>query len=50
VTVVEQPDGQIKLYVMNMKVVSRIFNNTQLSETAEEMHEALMELIDEATL
>ncbi len=50
VTVVEQPDGQIKLYVMNMKVVSRLFNNTQLSKTAEEMHEALMELIDEATL
>ncbi|MCP4077232.1 MAG: c-type cytochrome [Gammaproteobacteria bacterium] len=50
VTVVEQPDGQIKLYVMNMKVVSRLFNNTQLSKTADEMHEALMELIDEATL
>jgi len=35
---------------MNMKVVSRLFNNTQLSETAEAMHESLMELIDEATL
>lgn len=50
VTVVEQPDGQVKLYVMNMKVVSRLFNNTQLSETAEAMHESLMELIEEATL
>ena len=50
VTVVEQPDGQVKLFVMNIKVVSRLFNNTQLSETAESMHEALMELIDEATL
>ncbi len=50
VTVVEQPDGQVKLFVMNMKVVSRLFNNTQLSETADEMHESLMELIDEATL
>ena len=50
VTVVEQPGGQVKLYLMNMKVVSRLFNNTQLSETAEAMHESLMELIDEATL
>lgn len=50
ITVVEQPDGQVKLYVMNMKVVSRLFNNSQLSETAEEMHESMMELIEEATL
>ncbi len=50
VTVVEQADGQVKLYVMNMKVVARLFNNTQLSETAEKMHESLMELIEEATL
>ena len=50
VTVVEQPDGQVKLYLMNMKVVSRLFNNTQLSESAEAMHESLMELIEEATL
>jgi len=50
ITVIEQPGGQVKLYIMNMKVVSRLFNNTQLSETAEAMHESLMELIDEATL
>lgn len=50
ITVVEQPDGQVKLYMMNMKVVARLFNNTQLSEAAEKMHESLMEVIDEATL
>ncbi len=50
VTVVEQADGQVKLYVMNMKVVSRLFNNTQLQETAEKMHESIMEVIDETTL
>jgi cytochrome c oxidase cbb3-type subunit 3 len=50
VTIVEQPDGQVKLYVINIKVVTRLFNNTQLSETAAIMHESLMELIDEATL
>ncbi|MBC8210822.1 MAG: c-type cytochrome [Gammaproteobacteria bacterium] len=50
VTVVEGDDGQVKLYVMNMKVVSRVFNNAQLTEAAEKMHLKLMELIDEATL
>ena len=50
VTIVEQPDGAVKLYLINMKVVTRLFNNTQLTEIAEKMHESLMELIDEATL
>lgn len=50
VTIVEQADGQVKLYTMNMKVVSRLFNNTQLNENAESMHESILELIDEATL
>jgi cytochrome c oxidase cbb3-type subunit 3 len=50
VTVVESDDGQVKIYMMNMKVVSRLFNNTQLSEEAESMNEQLLELIDEATL
>jgi len=50
VTVVEGDDGQVKIFVMNMKMVSRLFNNTQLSESAESMHQRLMELIDESTL
>ncbi|MDJ0880487.1 MAG: c-type cytochrome [Gammaproteobacteria bacterium] len=50
VTVVEQDDGQVIIYAMNMKMVSRLFNNDQLSHTAEAMNEALIELIDEATL
>jgi len=50
ITIVEQKDGSVKLYVMNMKVVSRLFNNTQLSEIADQMHQSIMELIDEATL
>jgi len=35
---------------MNMKLVSRLFNNSQLNDIAEDMHNALIELIDEATL
>ncbi len=50
ITVVEQDDGQVKLYIMNMKLVSRLFNNSQLDENAETMLEAVMEVIDEATL
>ncbi len=50
ITVVEQADGLVKLYLINTKVVTRLFNNTQLTDLAEQMHESLMELIDEATL
>jgi cytochrome c oxidase cbb3-type subunit 3 len=50
VTVVEQDDGSVKLYLMNMKVASQLFNNDQLSELARQMHENLLELIEEATL
>jgi cytochrome c oxidase cbb3-type subunit III len=50
VTVVEQPDGSVKIYAMNMKVVARLFNNTQLIEVAGQMHQAILELLDEATL
>ncbi len=50
VTVVETPDGAVKIYAMNMQVVSRLFNNVQLENDAAEMHEALLELIEEATL
>lgn len=50
VTIVEHADGQVKLYIMNMKVVSSLFNNSQLNESAESMHESILELIEEATL
>ncbi len=50
ITVVEQPDGAVKLYLINMKMAARLFNNTQLTEIAEQMHDSVMELIDEATL
>lgn len=49
-TVVEADDGSVKIYAMNMKVVSRLFNNTQLIEAAAQMHATILELIDEVTL
>lgn len=50
VNVLELPDGQVRILAMNMKVVSRLFNNDQLSESAEMMHEAILSIIEEATL
>lgn len=50
ITVVENPEGQVKLYVMNMGLVSRLFNNDQLEETAISMFESVIEVIEEATL
>lgn len=50
ITVVENPEGEVKLYVMNMRLVSRLFNNDQLEETALSMFESVIEVIEEATL
>lgn len=50
ITVVEEADGQVKLYVMNMKLVSRLFNNEQLDGYVDTMLETIAEIIDEATL
>ena len=49
-TVVEDAEGQVRIYAMNMQLVSRLFNNTQLNEAAEQMHENILEVIEEATL
>ena len=50
ITIVEDEEGQVKLYVMNMKLVSHFFNNEQLVKYADQMGEAMMELIDEVTM
>ena len=50
ITVVENEEGQVKLYIMNMKLVSHFFNNDQLKGYANEMSEALSELIEEVTM
>jgi len=50
VTVVETADGTVKIYAMNMQMVSKLYNNTQLEQSAQQMHEAILELIEEATL
>jgi cytochrome c oxidase cbb3-type subunit 3 len=50
ITIVEGEDGQVRMYVMNMKLVSRLYNNEQLNDYANTMQETLLQLIEEATL
>ncbi len=50
ITVVENEEGSVQLYLMNMTLISKLFNNDQLTVGAQEMHEIMLEVIDEATL
>jgi len=50
ITVVENEEGKVQLFLMNMALITQIFNNDQLTQGAQEMHENLLEVIDEATL
>lgn len=50
ITIVENDEGEVKLYMMNMALITEIFNNEQLTHGAQEMHETMLEVIDEATL
>lgn len=50
ITIVENEDKSVQLFVMNMVTITKIFNNEQLNEGAIEMNETLLEIIDEATL
>ncbi|MBL7002495.1 MAG: c-type cytochrome [Gammaproteobacteria bacterium] len=50
ITVVEQEDGNVQLIMMNISLLSRVFNNEQLSKGADEMQQVIIDIIDEATL
>ena len=50
ITVVEQDDGSVRLIAMNLRLISHLFNNDQLRDLADEMHEIQLEIIDEALL
>ncbi len=50
ITVVENEEGKVQLYLMNMTLISKLFNNDQLTLGAQKMHEVMMDVIDEATL
>jgi len=50
ITIVENDEGKVQLHLMNMTLISKLFNNDQLTEGAQKMHETMLEVIDEATL
>lgn len=50
ITVVEGDDGSVQLIAMNLRLISTLFNNDQLRDLADEMHEVQLEIIDEALL
>ena len=50
ITVVEKDDGSVQLIAMNMRLISLLFNNDQLRDLANEMHDVQLEIIDEALL
>lgn len=50
ITVVENDDGSVQLIAMNLRLISRLFNNDQLRDLADEMQEVQLEIIDEALL
>ncbi len=50
ITVVENDGGKVQLLLMNMTLISKLFNNDRLTEYAQTMHETMLEVIDEATL
>ena len=50
ITVIENDDGTVQLIAMNMRLIAQLFNNDQLLEFAEELHEIQLDIIDEALL
>ena len=50
ITVVEGDDGSVRLIAMNLRLIAKLFNNDQLRDLADEMHEVQLEIIDEALL
>lgn len=50
ITVTENEEGQVQLYLMNMTLISKLFNNDQLTQGAQDLHQIMIDVIEEATL
>lgn len=50
ITVMEQPDGSVRLIVPNLRVIARWFNNDELVELWDSMEESFAAIIEEVTL
>lgn len=50
ITVTEDKDGKVKLMSINPKYMSRMFNNAELNESCQKMHDVYTSIMEEATL
>ena len=50
ITVIQDDNGQVRLYAPNMRTVASWFNNNELSQFFIDMDDTLLEILDEATL
>lgn len=50
VTVVEGEDGTVRLMAINPKYMSRMYNNAELDDACQQMHDLYISIMEEATL
>lgn len=50
ITVLEKPDGKVEVMSVNPKVLSQLFNNSELNELCEQMKQNYTKIMEEATL
>ena len=50
ITITERPDGSVQVMSLNPKVMSRLFNNSELNQLCEQLMQAYTAIMEEATL
>ena len=50
ITILEQPDGKVKVMSVNPKLLSRLFNNAELNRLCDQMSQSYATIMEEATL
>ena len=50
ITILEKPDGKVQVMSVNPKVLSRLFNNSELNDLCQQMKENYTAIMEEATL
>ena len=50
ITILEKPDGKVQIMSVNPKVLSRLFNNSELNQLCEDLKQSYITIIEEATL
>ena len=50
ITVLEKPDGGVQVMSVNPKVLSRLFNNSELNQMCDQLKQAYTAIMEEATL